>query len=343
MGKIALSGINKSYGVEKVLQGLDLEVEEGSFTVLLGPSGCGKSTILRIIAGLETFSEGRLCIDGKDMRDLEPGDRDIAMVFQNYALYPTMSVYENIEFGLKNRLVPKDERSRRIREVADLVGLDDYLKKRPQFLSGGQRQRVALARAMVKRPQIFLMDEPLSNLDAKLRGQIRTELIELHRRLGSTFVYVTHDQVEAMSMGTRIVLLEKGRIRQAAGPEELYASPANVFSARFIGTPPMNIVASSESMQNIPKGARFVGFRPERAGIALEPEQVPPGAISFSGDLTAREMLGSEVLYKIECNGQSVSVKLYDNARIPYGRVLAYARREHLLFFGDDGERLAEA
>jgi sn-glycerol 3-phosphate transport system ATP-binding protein len=343
MRKIELRGIHKSYGAEKVLEGLDLEIEEGSFTVLLGPSGCGKSTILRIIAGLESFSSGKLSIDGKDMRDVEPGDRDIAMVFQNYALYPTMNVYENIEFGLKNRQVPKDERSRRIREIADLVGLGDYLKKKPQFLSGGQRQRVALARAIARKPQIFLMDEPLSNLDAKLRAQIRTDLIELHRHLGSTFVYVTHDQVEAMSMGTRIVLLEEGKIRQSAGPEELYASPANIFSARFIGTPPMNIVASSEAMPNIPKDARFVGFRPERAGIALDPGDVPAGAISLPGELSAREMLGAEILYRIECGGQSVSVRLYDNKRIPYGRVLAYARRENLLFFSGDGERLAEA
>jgi sn-glycerol 3-phosphate transport system ATP-binding protein len=343
MGTIRLRGIRKSYGAEKVLEGLDLEIEEGSFSVLLGPSGCGKSTILRIIAGLEGFSSGELSIDGKNMEGVEPGERDIAMVFQNYALYPTMSVYENIEFGLKNRQMPKEDRRRRIREIADMTGLGDYLQKKPQFLSGGQRQRVALARAMVKRPQIFLMDEPLSNLDAKLRGQIRTELIELHRRLGSTFVYVTHDQVEAMSMGTRIILFEKGKIRQAADPEELYASPANVFSARFIGTPPMNIVDRQASMGGIPEGARFIGFRPERAGIALDEEDVPAGALSISGDLAAREMLGAETLYKIECGGQSVSVKLYDERRIPYGRVLAYAKKEHLMFFGGDGERMAPA
>jgi sn-glycerol 3-phosphate transport system ATP-binding protein len=343
MSAIGLRGISKSYGAEKVLEGLDLEIEEGSFSVLLGPSGCGKSTILRIIAGLEDFSSGELSIGGKGMADVEPGDRDIAMVFQNYALYPTMSVYENIEFGLKNRGLDKGERGRRIEEIAALLGLGDYLRKKPQYLSGGQRQRVALARAMVKRPRIFLMDEPLSNLDAKLRGQIRTELIELHRRLGSTFVYVTHDQVEAMSMGTRIILLEKGRIRQAACPEELYASPANVFSARFIGTPPMNIVDSPAGMPGMPAGARFVGFRPERARIAHHAGDVPAGAISLPGELAAREMLGAEVLYKIECGGQSVSVKLYDGERIPYGKVLAYAAREHVMFFGDDGERILPA
>ena len=204
--KIVLENIEKSYGKEApVIEGLNLEIGEGSFTVLLGPSGCGKSTTLRMIAGLEEETGGTLYIDGKDMKEVKPGDRDIAMVFQNYALYPTMTVRENIEFGLKNAGVAKKEREERICEVSRSVGLEEYLNRKPSALSGGQRQRVALARAMVKKPGVFLMDEPLSNLDAKLRSQLRTDLIELHNRLGSTFVYVTHDQVEAMSMGTQIV------------------------------------------------------------------------------------------------------------------------------------------
>ena len=193
--KIVLQDIEKAYGKDApVIEDLNLEIEEGSFTVLLGPSGCGKSTTLRMIAGLEQETKGTLSISGKDMKEVKPGDRGIAMVFQNYALYPTMTVKENIEFGLKNCKVPKAEREARIREVSMSVGLEEYLNRKPNALSGGQRQRVALARAMVKKPEVFLMDEPLSNLDAKLRTQLRTDLIELHHKLGSTFVYVTHDQ-----------------------------------------------------------------------------------------------------------------------------------------------------
>ncbi|MDP2791445.1 MAG: ABC transporter ATP-binding protein [Rectinemataceae bacterium] len=345
---IELRGVHKSYGPEKVLDGLDLEIEEGSFTVLLGPSGCGKSTILRLIAGLEKFSSGDIFIDGRSMREVEPGDRDIAMVFQNYALYPTMSVYENIEFGLRNHKAPKAERARRIDEIAAMVGLGDYMRKKPQFLSGGQRQRVALARAMVKKPHIFLMDEPLSNLDAKLRSQLRTELIELHRRLCSTFVYVTHDQVEAMSMGTKIILFEKGRICQEASPEELYASPANIFSARFIGTPPMNIVdteaestaGTKKILSPLPRAARFVGFRPEKADIVSDRAEVPAGALSISGMLATHEMLGSEVLYKADCGGEIVNVKLYENKRIPYGKIIVHAARKDLFYFDAHGSRI---
>lgn len=215
MDKIKLEHVDKIYdnGVQ-VIKDLNLTIEEGSFTVLLGPSGCGKSTTLRMIAGLEEVSGGTLTINGKDMKNVPPGDRDIAMVFQNYAIYPTMTVRGNIEFDLKNAKVPKEEREKRIREIGETTGLTPYMDRKPSALSGGQRQRVALARAMVKNPQVFLMDEPLSNLDAKLRGQLRTELIELHQRLGATFVYVTHDQSKATSMGTHIILMDEGNIMQ---------------------------------------------------------------------------------------------------------------------------------
>jgi sn-glycerol 3-phosphate transport system ATP-binding protein len=342
MSAIELRGIYKSYGPEKVLENLELSVEEGSFTVLLGPSGCGKSTILRLIAGLEQSDGGEVILGGVSMKEVPPGDRGIAMVFQNYALYPTMSVYENIEFGLRNHGVSKADRARRIADVAEIVGLGDYLKKKPQFLSGGQRQRVALARAMVKQPGIFLMDEPLSNLDAKLRSQLRTELIELHRRLGSTFVYVTHDQIEAMSLGTRVILLEKGKIRQEATPEVLYAKPANAFSARFIGTPPMNIIDSGDTGWNVPKGTNHVGFRPEKANLLLESSSVPHGALALEGQLSTREMLGSEVLYKVRGNGWSIQVKLYENKPLPYGKVIVYVHRKDLFFFDADGEPIAD-
>ena len=264
--KIVLENIEKSYGKEApVIEGLNLEIGEGSFTVLLGPSGCGKSTTLRMIAGLEEETGGTLYIDGKDMKEVKPGDRDIAMVFQNYALYPTMTVRENIEFGLKNAGVAKKEREERICEVSRSVGLEEYLNRKPSALSGGQRQRVALARAMVKKPGVFLMDEPLSNLDAKLRSQLRTDLIELHNRLGSTFVYVTHDQVEAMSMGTQIVLMNKGKIMQCGTPHTIYHDPDNVFTAQFIGTPPMNILKQNQvHYEHLPvENACYLGFRPE--------------------------------------------------------------------------------
>jgi sn-glycerol 3-phosphate transport system ATP-binding protein len=337
---IELRGIHKSYGAEKVLENLDLKMEKGGFTVLLGPSGCGKSTILRLIAGLETASAGEVLIDGASMHDVQPGDRGIAMVFQNYARYPTMTVRENIEYGLKNNGMAKKERDSRIAEIAELVGLGDYLKKKPQFLSGGQRQRVALARAMVKRPRIFLMDEPLSNLDAKLRGQLRKDLIELYRRLGSTFVYVTHDQVEAMSLGTRVILLEKGKIRQEAAPEEIYAKPANVFSARFIGTPPMNIVNADPAAMSLPPGTHYIGFRPERTGITEDSSSVPVGAFALSGELATREMLGSEVLYQVNGPGWKAQVKLYENRRIPYGPVFIYVDKKDVFPFDGDGNSM---
>jgi sn-glycerol 3-phosphate transport system ATP-binding protein len=263
------------------------------------------------------------------------------MVFQNYALYPTMTVRENIEYGLKNNGIAKDERDRRIAEIAEIVGLGDYMKKKPQFLSGGQRQRVALARAMVKKPQIFLMDEPLSNLDAKLRGQLRKDLIELYRRLGSTFVYVTHDQVEAMSLGTRVILLEKGKIRQEASPEEIYAKPANIFSARFIGTPPMNILDADPQALKLHPDTRYIGFRPEKTMVAEVREALPPEACVFSGELVTHEMLGSEVHYQVNGSGWKVQAKLYENRRIPYGPVFIYVDRKDIFSF-DGNENLID-
>lgn len=225
MGAIQLKNVTKKFGDQMVIDDLNLSIEDGSFTVLVGPSGCGKSTTLRMITGLDEPTSGDIYIDGKKINDLTPGKRDIAMVFQNYALYPTMTVRENIEFGLENKKVPKEERKKRVQEICEVVGLTQYLDRKPATLSGGQRQRVALARAMVKQPKVFLMDEPLSNLDAKLRGQMRVELIGLHKKLGTTFVYVTHDQVEAMSMADDIVLMKDGYIVQQSSPRELYNNP----------------------------------------------------------------------------------------------------------------------
>ena len=241
MASIEFQNVTKSFGKNVVIDHLNLTIEDGKFTVLVGPSGCGKTTLLRMIAGIGPQTSGKVIIGGKDVTQIQPGKRGVAMVFQNYAIYPTMSVRENIEFGLKNNRVPKEKRSQLVAEVSEKVGLTEYLDRQPGTLSGGQRQRIALARAMVKDPSVFLMDEPLSNLDAKLRVQMRVELIELHQKLRTTFVYVTHDQVEAMSMADTIILMNGGVIQQMASPAEIYKDPANLFTACFIGSPSMNI------------------------------------------------------------------------------------------------------
>lgn len=311
MGSIQLKNVSKKFGNETVIENLDLEIEDGSFTVLVGPSGCGKSTTLRMITGLDEPTAGDILIDGRKVNDLTPGKRDIAMVFQNYALYPTMTVRQNIEFGLENKKVPKAERQRRIEEISGIVGLAGYLDRKPSTLSGGQRQRVALARAMVKQPKVFLMDEPLSNLDAKLRGQMRVELIGLHKRLGTTFVYVTHDQVEAMSMADNIVLMKDGRIVQQSGPRELYANPNCIYAAQFIGTPQMNIIDGV-----LPEGMK-AGFRPERMALEGTREE----HITIQAKIVTKEMLGSETIYSLSS---------------PYGTLMAKSGYEE-----EDGRELA--
>lgn len=292
MSSISLIDVSKAYGNDVVIEHMNLEIKDGSFTVLVGASGCGKSTTLRMITGLETVTSGDVLIDGERVNDIAPGKRDISMVFQNYALYPTMTVEENIEFGLTNKKVPKEERKRRIQEVSEIVGLTDYLKRKPANLSGGQRQRVALARAMVKEPRVFMMDEPLSNLDAKLRAQMRVELINMHKRMGTTFVYVTHDQIEAMSMADDIVLMDKGKIVQQSSPKELYHNPNCVFTAQFVGSPQTNIIEGY-----LPQGNKL-GFRPEK--IKLNPAQLDAGeSILLNGQIQTKEMLGSEIIYSI--------------------------------------------
>lgn len=289
MGAIKLRNVSKKFGNDVVIDNLDLDIADGSFTVLVGPSGCGKSTTLRMITGLDEPTSGDIYIDEHKINDLTPGKRDIAMVFQNYALYPTMTVRENIEFGLENKKVAKEERKKRVSEICEIVGLTEYLDRKPSTLSGGQRQRVALARAMVKQPQVFLMDEPLSNLDAKLRGQMRVELIGLHKKLGTTFVYVTHDQVEAMSMADNIVLMKDGYIVQQSNPRDLYQNPNCVYAAQFIGTPQMNIIKDT-----LPEGLQL-GFRPEKLCFKETEEE----HICIRVDIVTKEMLGSETIYSL--------------------------------------------
>jgi sn-glycerol 3-phosphate transport system ATP-binding protein len=242
MAEVTIKDVRKVYpGNVEAVKGVSIDIPDGGFCVLVGPSGCGKSTLLRMVAGLETITSGECSIGGRVVNDIEPADRDIAMVFQNYALYPHFSVYENMAYGLRNRGTPKDEIDRRVQEASKILGIGDFLQRRPRQLSGGQRQRVAMGRAIVRKPQVFLFDEPLSNLDAKLRVQMRVEIKKLQRALGVTSIYVTHDQVEAMTLSDKLVVMSAGRIEQMGLPNEVYRKPASKFVATFIGSPPMNI------------------------------------------------------------------------------------------------------
>ncbi|MEN9854981.1 MAG: hypothetical protein RLZZ157_107 [Pseudomonadota bacterium] len=335
MAGIVFDKVSKHYGQSPVIANLDLDIKDGEFMVLVGPSGCGKSTALRMIAGLETISQGQLKIDGKIVNDLKPKDRDVAMVFQSYALYPHMSVRQNVAFGLEVRKMAKDEIARRVAEASSLLGLDPYLDRKPKALSGGQRQRVALGRAIVRDPSVFLFDEPLSNLDAKLRTGMRAEISRLQKRLGTTSVYVTHDQTEAMTMGHRIAVLaplaEAGdsNLMQVGTPLDLYGRPRNVFVARFIGAPSMSILSATLEGRSLhhPSGATFevperwlleagtqsralqVGLRPEDVRIAgAEPLA---GFARFTGEVDMVETLGHEVLVHVRLGEDRLIAKSY--------------------------------
>ena len=316
MATLKLKDVKKIYegGVEAV-HAFNLDVADKEFIVLVGPSGCGKSTTLRMIAGLEEISEGEFYIDDVLMNNVEPKDRDIAMVFQSYALYPHMTVYENMAFALKLRKLPKDEIDKRVREAAEILDITEYLDRKPKALSGGQRQRVAIGRAIVREPKVFLMDEPLSNLDAKLRNQMRAEIIKLRQRIDTTFIYVTHDQTEAMTLGDRIVIMRDGWIMQIGTPQEVFDHPANIFVAGFIGMPQMNFfdgelirdgsayalavngakIALSERMQkalaekDTPAGNVIVGCRPEHLILKA------PGPDTMQASVDVSEMMGSEI------------------------------------------------
>ena len=309
-----IKDIDKSYSKEKkIIHGLSLEAEKGEFLVIVGPSGCGKSTLLRMIAGLEEIDRGIIEIDGLVVNSLSPAQRDIAMVFQNYALYPHMNVYKNLSYGLKNRGFDKGLIEQRVHEVAKLLQIEELLFRKPSALSGGQRQRVAMGRAIVREPKVFLYDEPLSNLDAKLRHQMRIEIRKLHERLEITSVYVTHDQVEAMTLADRIVVMNEGKIEQVGTPDEIYNTPASVFVAKFMGTPPMNIFQvkiSNGKMDflgtEVETGSSddtvFVGIRPE----AIQDEE---SDISIEVAVTMVERLGSENIIYGECMGEQVIIK----------------------------------
>jgi multiple sugar transport system ATP-binding protein len=305
MAAISLEHVSKRFGGVAAVDDVSLEIHDGEFLVLVGPSGCGKSSLLRSIAGLEDVTEGRISIDGRDVTRLPPRARDIAMVFQTYALYPHMTVRENIGYGLKARRTPAPQRARRVEEVAALLGLSDLLERRPAQLSGGQRQRVAMGRAIAREPQAFLLDEPLSNLDAKLRVGMRASLAQLHRRLGTTTVYVTHDQVEAMTLGQRVAVMRDGRVLQVDSPQRLYQEPRDLFIAAFIGSPAMNLVEAAvdggtlrfgqfqvplAAERRPPEGRLILGIRPE----SFEDAAFAPSLPSIEVDVEVVEDLGSD-------------------------------------------------
>jgi multiple sugar transport system ATP-binding protein len=345
------------------LHDLTLEINDGEFFVLLGPSGCGKTTALRIVAGLEELSGGSVYIGDRIVNEVPPKERDLAMVFQNYALYPHMTVYDNIAFGLRMRKLSRTEIDRKVREVAKTLGIEDLLKRRPGQVSGGQRQRVALGRAIVRDPQVFLMDEPLSNLDAKMRVQMRAELIRLHRELGGTFIYVTHDQVEAMTMGERVAVIEAGQLQQVAPPQEVYDKPANLFVAEFIGSPAMNFIEAEPAQQEGKRGLRagdtFIeltdvlaaalqGSRATKVIVGIRPEHLVPleggnsRAATFEGKVDVVESLGSEQHVIVVTPHGPLNVRLPSEVRIATGAPLRLGvDAKHLhLFDAASGRRI---
>ena len=347
MSAISLRNVVKRYGrgasAVQVIHGVNAEIESGEFVVIVGPSGCGKSTLLRMVAGLEEISDGEIAIRGKVVNDIEPADRDIAMVFQNYALYPHMSVFDNMAYGLKIRKLPAAEIRTRVDKAAAILELGPYLKRRPRELSGGQRQRVAMGRAIVRQPAVFLFDEPLSNLDAKLRVQTRLEIQKLHRELGITSLFVTHDQVEAMTLAQRMLVLNTGRIEQIGTPEDVYARPATTFVASFIGSPPMNLLTghadgsrlqvaglSLALPQAAPRaGAVILGLRPEHGGA----ENAGTGGWPLQVELI--EMLGAERLVHGRI-GEAPFILRIDGTRLPPragDTVLLRPAPEHLHWF----------
>lgn len=311
MSNVILKHVTKIYDKKKVIDNIDLEIKDKEFVVLVGASGCGKSTLLRMIAGLEDITSGEIFIGDKKVNDVQPKDRDIAFVFQSYALYPHMTVRENIAFGLKMRKVDKATIEKKVQEAAEILDLGEYLDRKPKQLSGGQRQRVALGRAIVRNPKVFLMDEPLSNLDAKLRVQMRSEIKKLHEKLQTTFIYVTHDQTEALTMGDIVVVLDKGHVQQAASPEEIYNNPSNTFVAGFVGSPQMNFI-DSECLPNIKRKNVIVGIRPEK--------MMSGGNIRLSADVEITELLGSEKIVYFNIGDKKYSAKI--DADINIGKTI---------------------
>jgi multiple sugar transport system ATP-binding protein len=333
MGQITLEKVAKRFGEVEVITPLDLAIGEGEFTVFVGPSGCGKSTLLRLIAGLEDISAGRILIDGKDATNIPPAKRGLAMVFQSYALYPHMSVRKNIAFPMRMAGVPQEEQDRRIAQAAAALNLTDYLDRRPGQLSGGQRQRVAIGRAIVREPAAFLFDEPLSNLDAALRVGMRLEISELHKRLKTTMIYVTHDQVEAMTMADKIVVLRAGMIEQVGSPLELYKAPRNLFVAGFIGSPKMNFIEGAAATA---MNATTIGIRPEHIDVVQ-------GDAPWTGTVGVAEHLGSDTFFHIHGTGlaDTITVRAPGEVNLRHGDPIGLApRNDQIHRFDAKGLRL---
>ncbi len=362
MATVSIREVHKHYDDFHAVKGVSLEIKDHEFVVLVGPSGCGKTTTLRMVAGLESITEGRVLIGDTVVNELPPMDRDIAMVFQNYALYPHMSVYDNMAFGLKMRKFDKAEIKSRVAQAADILGIKDHLHRKPRQLSGGQRQRVALGRAIVRNPQVFLFDEPLSNLDAKLRVQMRVELKKLHQRLGTTAIYVTHDQVEAMTLGDRVVVMKDGLIQQVGEPLDLYNTPANKYVAGFIGSPAMNfadvtianngsgLVATNTAMSiavpehlaaplgpHVGKPATF-GIRPEDLRLADGSE---PQHQTFEAVVEVAEQLGSEILLDVTCGPSSMVASVDPTVRVKPGEKIRLAFNPKRAHFFDGKSEMA--
>ncbi len=314
MASITFEHVTKRFDDSVAVDDLNIEVADGEFLVLVGPSGCGKTTALRMLAGLEEISSGRILIGDRVVNNVAPGARNVAMVFQSYALYPHMTVYDNLAFSLRNFDVPKPEIERRVQEAANVLELGEYLKRKPKQLSGGQRQRVALGRAIVREPVAFLMDEPLSNLDAALRVQTRAEILKLQKRLGTTTIYVTHDQIEAMTMGDRIAVMSRGVLQQIGTPEELYTRPANTFVAKFIGSPAMNLLPSREL--GLGGAGQLAGFRPEHVELG----NGRAGSAHYQANVEVVEYLGDEQLAHLHLGDHDVVVKLPVEPRLQAGR-----------------------
>jgi len=352
--------LNKHYGEVKAVKDLDLEIPDKEFVVLVGPSGCGKTTTLRMVAGLEDITAGDIYIDDKVVNHLPPKDRDIAMVFQNYALYPHMTVYQNMAFGLTLRKFPKAEIDQRVKEAAEILNIGELLQRKPKALSGGQRQRVAVGRAIVRKPKVFLFDEPLSNLDAKLRVQMRVELKKLHERLQTTIIYVTHDQVEAMTMGDRIVVMKDGLKQQVGPPLELYFKPANKFVAGFIGSPAMNFIEGDFLSEGgglyfqaggfklrVPKdkGEQLRDYHKKRVIFGIRPEDMPEAACALPGEtveavVEVMEPLGSEVYLNVTIGEKSLIARAEPTTQAkPHGKLCLQPSPENMRFFDIETEK----
>lgn len=347
MGELKIKKALKSYGSVEVLHGIDLDIEDGEFVVLVGPSGCGKSTLLRMIAGLESISGGVIEIAGREVNNVAPKNRDIAMVFQNYALYPHMTVAKNMGFSLKMRGLSKDQINTEIQKAANILGLEDYLDRYPKQLSGGQRQRVAMGRAIVRNPSVFLFDEPLSNLDAKMRVSMRGEIKELHERLNTTIVYVTHDQIEAMTMADRIVIMKDGYIQQVGSPSEIYSDPANLFVAGFIGSPAMNLIEGNVSKGSFEAAGSFQVSTPNdvddgRIVFGVRPEHIVLGEKGVEATVKRVEPTGSETVLLLETGGALLTALSRTEELFNVGDKVNFEipQSAHRYFDADSGNRL---